>query len=66
MLFRPLVNCPVRASVLSALGLLVSHTPALREVSVCALLMTLLGLAPSYLVQHLVDSVLVRNEVRLL
>jgi ATP-binding cassette subfamily B protein len=46
--------------------LLGSHTPALREASVCALLMTLLGLAPPYLVQHLVDSVLVRNEVRLL
>src|SRR5262245_32637240 len=48
------------------LGLLSAHTPVLVEACVCALLMTLLGVATSYFLQHLVDSVLVRSERRLL
>jgi ATP-binding cassette subfamily B protein len=48
------------------LGLLGAHTSVLGEAFFCAVLMMLLGLAPSYLVQHLVDSVLVRHEARLL
>jgi len=38
----------------------------LSEAAVCALLMTLLGIATSYFIQHLVDSVLVRSETRML
>ena len=38
----------------------------LAEAFCCALLMTVLGLATSYFIQHLVDSVLVRHEGRLL
>src|SRR5262249_10317959 len=48
------------------LGLLHCHTPLLVEAFCCALLMTLLGVATSYFLQHLVDNVLVRNEGRLL
>ena len=48
------------------LGLLAPHTSVLLEAFVCALLMTVLGLSSSYFVQHLVDSVLVRGEGRLL
>jgi ATP-binding cassette subfamily B protein len=48
------------------LGLLGLHRPLLVEAALCALLMTVLGVATSYYVQHLVDSVLVRNETRLL
>src|SRR5919205_3672826 len=48
------------------LGLLRAHTAVLVEACSCALLMTVLGVATSYFVQHLVDSVLVRNEGRLL
>jgi len=48
------------------LGLLGAHTPVLAEAFCCALLMTVLSLATSYFIQHLVDSVLVRNEVGLL
>jgi HlyB family type I secretion system ABC transporter len=48
------------------LGLLSAHTPILAEAFVCALLMTVLGISTSYFIQHLVDSVLVRNEGRLL
>jgi ATP-binding cassette subfamily B protein len=48
------------------LGLLSGHKPILVEAIFCALLMTVLGVATSYYVQHLVDSVLVRNETRLL
>jgi ATP-binding cassette, subfamily C, bacteriocin exporter len=48
------------------LDLLGAHTPLLVEVFCCALLMTLLGVATSYFLQHLVDSVLVRHEGRLL
>jgi ATP-binding cassette subfamily B protein len=48
------------------LGLLRPHTPVLLEAFLCALLMTALGLSTSYFIQHLVDSVLVRHEGRLL
>jgi ATP-binding cassette subfamily B protein len=48
------------------MGLLGGHTPVLAEAFGCALLMTLLGVSTSYFVQHLVDSVLVRHETRLL
>jgi ATP-binding cassette subfamily B protein len=48
------------------LGLLGLHRPLLFEAALCALLMTVLGVSTSYYVQHLVDSVLVRNETRLL
>jgi ATP-binding cassette subfamily B protein len=47
-------------------GLLGGHLPIVFEAVVCAILMTLLGVATSYYVQHLVDSVLVRHEERLL
>jgi ATP-binding cassette subfamily B protein len=42
------------------------HTPVLAEAFGCALLMTGLGVANSYFIQHLVDNVLARNETRLL
>ena len=48
------------------LGLLAGHSSVLVEAFFCAVLMTLLGLSTSYFVQHLVDSVLVRQETRLL
>jgi ATP-binding cassette subfamily B protein len=48
------------------LGLLIPNTPVLAEAFVCALLMTALGLSTSYFIQHLVDSVLVRHDGRLL
>jgi ATP-binding cassette subfamily B protein len=48
------------------LGLLAGHTGLLAEGVFCAILMTVLGVSTSYFVQHLVDSVLVRGEVRLL
>jgi ATP-binding cassette subfamily B protein len=48
------------------LGLLAGHRSVLVEAVFCALLMTVLGVATSYYVQHLVDSVLVRHEARLL
>jgi ATP-binding cassette subfamily B protein len=47
-------------------GLLSGHLPIVIEAVVCAILMTVLGVATSYYVQHLVDSVLVRQEERLL
>jgi ATP-binding cassette, subfamily C, bacteriocin exporter len=46
--------------------LLTAHRGILMEAVVCAVVMTLLGLSTSYFVQHLVDSVLVRGETRLL
>jgi ATP-binding cassette, subfamily C, bacteriocin exporter len=46
--------------------LLSSHRGVLIEGVVCALVMTLLGISTSYFVQHLVDSVLVRGETKLL
>lgn len=48
------------------LGLLAPHTSLLTETFFCALLMTVLGIATSYFIQHLVDSVLVRQETKLL
>jgi ATP-binding cassette subfamily B protein len=48
------------------LALLRFHTPVLVEAFCCALLMTVLGVATSYYVQHLVDNVLPRQEERLL
>jgi ATP-binding cassette subfamily B protein len=48
------------------LRLLAPHAPVLTEAFCCALLMTVLGISTSYVIQHLVDSVLVRNEVRFL
>jgi ATP-binding cassette subfamily B protein len=48
------------------LSLLRPHTAVLAEAFFCALLMTLLGVATSYYVQHLVDWVLVHRENRLL
>ncbi|HEY2787386.1 MAG TPA: peptidase domain-containing ABC transporter [Fimbriiglobus sp.] len=48
------------------LGLLTCHLGVLVEAVFCAILMTVLGLSTSYFVQHLVDSVLVRGETRLL
>jgi ATP-binding cassette subfamily B protein len=46
--------------------LLRTHRGVLLEAVVCALVMTLLGISTSYFVQHLVDSVLVRGETKLL
>lgn len=48
------------------LRLLAPHTGLLAEAFACALLMTVLGVSTSYFIQHLVDSVLVRGEGRLL
>jgi ATP-binding cassette subfamily B protein len=48
------------------LGLLNLHTGFLAEAFACALLMTVLGVATSYFIQHLVDSVLVHHQARLL
>jgi ATP-binding cassette subfamily B protein len=48
------------------LGLLGPHAPLLLEAFFAGLLMTLLGVSTSYFVQHLVDSVLVRQERQLL
>jgi HlyB family type I secretion system ABC transporter len=48
------------------LRLVGAHTPVLVEAFVCALLMIVLGVSTSFFIQHLVDSVLVRNEGRLL
>ena len=43
------------------LGLLACHTGVLGEAVFCAILMTVLGISTSYFIQHLVDSVLVRQ-----
>jgi ATP-binding cassette subfamily B protein len=48
------------------LRLLRPHTAVLTEAFACAVLMTVLGISTSYFIQHLVDSVLVRHEGRLL
>src|SRR5262249_31924120 len=48
------------------LSLLGFHRSVLVEAFFCALLMTVLGIATSYFIQHLVDNVLVRNERRFL
>ncbi len=47
-------------------GLMAGHRGVLVEALACAVLMTLLGISTSYFVQHLVDSVLVRGDRRLL
>ena len=47
-------------------SLLAFHTPLLAEAFFCALLMTVLGIANSFFIQHLVDNVLAHNETRLL
>jgi ATP-binding cassette, subfamily C, bacteriocin exporter len=62
---------PVRGGTLPSptrrfVGLLAGHTSVLVEAFVCALLMTVLGAATAFLVQHLVDTVLARQEGRLL
>jgi ATP-binding cassette, subfamily C, bacteriocin exporter len=46
--------------------LLSCHKSVLAEAFACALLMTVLGIATSRFIQHLVDSVLVRKEQQLL
>ncbi len=48
------------------LRLLSGHLPILAQGFICAVLMSALGLSTSYFVQHLIDSVLVRNEQNLL
>lgn len=48
------------------LRLLVPHRGILAEAFVAAILMTVLGIATSYFVQHLVDSVLVHGQTKLL
>jgi ATP-binding cassette subfamily B protein len=48
------------------IGLLSGHGRLLTEAVLCAVFMTVLGVSSSYFVQHLVDSVLVRQETRLL
>lgn len=48
------------------IDLVTTHRGVLVETLCCAALMTLLGISTSYFVQHLVDSVLVRGETRLL
>jgi ABC-type bacteriocin/lantibiotic exporter with double-glycine peptidase domain len=49
-----------------SLGLLGPHTPILAEAFACAPLMTVLGVATSYFLQHPVNSVPVRSERKLL
>jgi ATP-binding cassette subfamily B protein len=58
-------NAPVRPWR-RFLGLLSWHLPLVFEAVFCALLMTVLGIGTSYFIQHLVDSVLVRQETKLL
>lgn len=65
-LLRPGASPAARSPLRSFLGMLAAHRGVLLEAMVCAVLMTLLGISTSYFVQHLVDSVLVRGEVRLL
>lgn len=61
----PAVSAP--ASPLGRLVRLLSgHVSVLMQGFLCALLMTALGLSTSYFVQHLIDSVLVREEHGLL
>ncbi len=47
-------------------SLLKFHKGPLLEAFLCALIMTALGVANSFFLQHLVDSVLIRHEFRLL
>lgn len=48
------------------IGLLLGHAGVVLESMACAVLLMVLGVSTSFFVQHLVDVVLVRNEVRLL
>jgi ATP-binding cassette subfamily B protein len=48
------------------LGILRGHSRVLIEAFVCGVLLMVLGISTSYFVQHLVDTVLVRGEGRLL
>jgi ATP-binding cassette subfamily B protein len=48
------------------LALLRPHTGVLAEAFLCAVLMTALALSTSFFIQHLIDTVLVQNEWRLL
>ncbi|MBM3999732.1 MAG: peptidase domain-containing ABC transporter [Planctomycetes bacterium] len=48
------------------LGLLSAHTWIIAEAAMASLVTTILGVATAFFIQHLVDSVLIRNEVRLL
>lgn len=48
------------------LGLLSAHTPILLEAFICAVLMTVLGIGSALFIQYLIDTVLVRQEYRLL
>jgi HlyB family type I secretion system ABC transporter len=52
--------------VLRFLHVLRPHLPLLGEAALCAVLITALGVSTAYFVQHLVDSILVRNEGKLL
>jgi ATP-binding cassette subfamily B protein len=57
---------PTSSSFGRFLRLLAPHRGVLLEVVACALLMAVLAISTSYFVQHLVDSVLVRDERPLL
>ena len=48
------------------LFLLTPHSGILFEAAICALFMMVLGIGNSFFIQHLVDSVLVRQETKLL
>jgi ATP-binding cassette subfamily B protein len=52
--------------LLRFLSVLRPHLPLLGESVLCAVLLTGLGVTTSYFVQHLVDSILVRSEGKLL
>jgi ABC-type bacteriocin transporter len=61
---QPTGNIPSPSQRL--LGLVRPHQWIMVEAMLCALCMTLLAISTSYFVQHLVDSVLVRHERKLL
>jgi ATP-binding cassette subfamily B protein len=63
---RPFPKGTTPGPVRRFLALLAPHVGILIEAALCALVMTVLGMANSYFIQHLVDSVLVRSETRLL
>jgi ATP-binding cassette subfamily B protein len=63
---RSTANAPPASARRQLLALMAPHAAVLSEAFTCALLMTTLGVATSYFIQHLVDSVLVRREARLL
>jgi ATP-binding cassette subfamily B protein len=73
LLMVPESDVPVQVAVQAPVrpwhrffDLIDDHTAVLVEAFVCALLMTFLGVATSYFVQHLVDHVLARREADLL